>query len=674
MNGPTSCKPNQQLSVNLTHVLSIQTEDASLKEQLQKFWEVESCGEVSAETLDSKSFVKKIEFDGDRYSVPLPWKPNMREVLPDNLFQCKKRLGALIQRLKDNPEQFRRYNDVIKEQESEGIIEKCTDYPNQGEVHYLPHHCIINEDKETTKFRVVYDASSNKPSLNDCLEKGENLVPLMMDILIRFRAYKIALVSDIKKAFLNVAVQKQDRNFLRFLWLKDIDDPTQEMQMYRFTRVLFGMNAALYLLLITVWNHLTKYTDTDPELVYYILRCLYVDDKIGGCDDDEEAFEIYKKTKEIFLQTGLELRKWISNDIQLQNRINDNEMLRSEEVEKMEIKVLSKVLGIQWNTRLDELKIKTRDIYDEGKVVLRTTRNELRMVAKIHDIIGVVSPVVILFKVFFQKLLEAKLGWDKKLPALFESEWDNLLELLADDSLFKVNRYYFGNNKKVDFESFTLHGFCDASEIAYGAVVYIVGGTRCTKRSEFVVSKTKVAPIRKMSIPRLELCACELLSNLMFNVVHALTGVMHIDTQVCWSDALDVLHWIKKEKKRRKVFVENRVQKIRKNVPPVNWRYCPTGMNPADIASRGMKTPKVVQDEFSKWIAGPEFIRQDVGQWPEDLSSNQEGDEEADVDDKVSVNCSYETENKVVCLYTTDDATKGTQQIIKVFKGKGSNR
>ena len=104
----------------------------------------------------------------------------MKEELPDNFRLCEKRLTSLVNRLKADPDKLKTYDEVIREQEVEGIIEKCVDFPPKGEVHYLPHHCVVNEAKETTKFRVVYDASSNRPSLNDCLEKEENVMPSKM--------------------------------------------------------------------------------------------------------------------------------------------------------------------------------------------------------------------------------------------------------------------------------------------------------------------------------------------------------------------------------------------------------------------------------------------------------------------------------------------------------------
>ena len=121
---------------------------------------------------------------------------------------------------------FKEYDEIIKGQELSNIIENITDEhqsQNPGAVHYLPHHAVLRADKTTSKVRVVYDASSNNPSLNDCLEKGPCMIPLLFDIIIRFRTYKVALVSDVQQASLNVEINEEDRDFLRFLWIDNID-------------------------------------------------------------------------------------------------------------------------------------------------------------------------------------------------------------------------------------------------------------------------------------------------------------------------------------------------------------------------------------------------------------------------------------------------------------------
>ena len=137
------------------------------------------------------------------------------------------------------------------------------------------------------------------------------------------------------------------------------------------------------------------------------------------------------------------------------------------------------------------------------------------------------------------------------------------------------------------FEKFTLHGFCDASDIAYAAVVYIIGNGSNKILSSFVTAKTKVAPLVQPSTPVMELYSCVLLSDLVSNVKEALMDEISISGVVCWSDSLDALHWIKNEKKVGTRAIQSRIMKIRKLVPAENWRHCPTKLNPADVG-RGM--------------------------------------------------------------------------------------
>ena len=154
-----------------------------------------------------------------------------------------------------------------------------------GRIHYLPHHPVIRTDKNTSRVRIVYDASSKATreslSLNNALYPGPSLIPLILDILIRFRCHKIALTNDIKKAFLMVGVAPEDRDLLRLLWIDDIltDNPT--LLKKRFTRVIFGVSSLPFLLSGTVSHHIKKYEQEDPDFVAQVLRSLYVDDLIS---------------------------------------------------------------------------------------------------------------------------------------------------------------------------------------------------------------------------------------------------------------------------------------------------------------------------------------------------------------------------------------------------------
>ena len=145
-------------------------------------------------------FTEKVELNGQKYETPLPWKTD-HELLPDNFLLAKNRLAFLINRLKKDYIVLKTYDNIIKSEEVEVIIEEPPSILKPpGEVHYLPHHPIIQPEQSTTKLCIVYDASLSieGPSLNQCLETGPSLLPKLIDILIRFCSYKVALISDIK--------------------------------------------------------------------------------------------------------------------------------------------------------------------------------------------------------------------------------------------------------------------------------------------------------------------------------------------------------------------------------------------------------------------------------------------------------------------------------------------
>ena len=153
-------------------------------------------------------------------------------------------------RLRQEPALFEQYDHTIKEQLEKGIIETIDPLePTASKVHYLPHHAMVQTDKTTTKLRMVYDASarSTGPSLNNCLHKGPKFNQPILDLLLRFRLYRIALTADIEKAFLMISVDDHNRDVLRFLWVEDISKADPEIRVFRFTRVVFGVSTQLYL-------------------------------------------------------------------------------------------------------------------------------------------------------------------------------------------------------------------------------------------------------------------------------------------------------------------------------------------------------------------------------------------------------------------------------------------
>ena len=251
--------------------------------------------------------------------------------MQDNFENCVARLSSQLKRLIKDPEVLKEYDFIIQDQLQSGIIEQvdCAKRPDVGRVHYLPHHGVVRRDALTTKLRVVFDASSrpssDSPSLNECLYSGPALTPTIFNVLLRFREKRIALVGDIEKAFLNVGVAEEDRDVLRFLWVDSLEEENPGLMLYRFCRVVFGVNASPFLLNATLKYHISQY-EADPGLVQNLLNSFYVDDLVTGERGVEECLSLYQKSKKCLSEGGFNLRKSISNSPELLELICEDQV------------------------------------------------------------------------------------------------------------------------------------------------------------------------------------------------------------------------------------------------------------------------------------------------------------------------------------------------------------
>ena len=213
------------------------------------------------------------------------------------------------------------------------------------------------------------------------------------------------------------------------------------------------------------------------------------------------------------------------------------------------------------------------------------------------------SPVIIRLKMFFQELCVSKVGWDEPLTGQLLAKWNTLLSGFKG-IVTSIPRCYFWSADKSSSVC-SLHGFCDASSGAYGAVVYIKVEASYGNCVNFVASMTRVAPVNKQTIPRLELLSA-LLANLVDNVFQALNQDLVISSITCYTDSKVSLYWIKGVGKEWKPFIQNRVNGIRKLVAAEKWTHCRGEDNPADIPSRGV-TPMELAGS-SLWCHGPSWL------------------------------------------------------------------
>ncbi|GFV94145.1 DUF1758 domain-containing protein [Trichonephila clavipes] len=224
----------------------------SMNIPVNKLWELEVLGISSPTELEKQKtelslndFNNRIKILPDgRYEVELPWKYDSLK-LPSNKELVWKRHEGMINKFGCG-KFFIDYQKVFQDWEKLNIIERVPDLELNKECHYLAHRPVIKLDSQTTKIRPVFDASASekgKPSLNECLLKGTNLIELIPDILDRFRMYPIGISADIEKAFLMLSVAPKDRDFLRFFF------PSSEGRIvYRHCRVVFGVSSSPFLL------------------------------------------------------------------------------------------------------------------------------------------------------------------------------------------------------------------------------------------------------------------------------------------------------------------------------------------------------------------------------------------------------------------------------------------
>ena len=309
-------------------------------------------------------------------------------------------------------------------------------------------------------------------------------------MLLTFRSQKIAFTADIEKAFIQIELNTQDRDATRFLWLKDVDKSANNpdnLVVHRFCRVLFGAALSPYLLNATIQHHLIKQNDWISK---DLQRSIYMDNVLTGTDTIPEALQYYTLSRNCFQKAGMNLRQWTSNSPALHLQAHD---------EGVYAEPMVKVLGLNWNTKTDTLSLPlTKLIKETNSTDKISKRSVLSLSPKLYDPLGFVEPVTVKAKIMMQELWKRNLTWDKELPDNFKENWVRWLNELQNLTPLEIPRQYFNN---VDSEV-QLHVFCDSSQLAYGAVAYLRGTTpKCGTKCTFVMSKSKVAPIKPQRMP-----------------------------------------------------------------------------------------------------------------------------------------------------------------------------
>ena len=225
---------------------------------------------------------------------------------------------------------------------------------------------------------------------------------------------------------------------------------------------------------------------------------------------------------------------------------------------------------------------------------------------------GLISPTLVVAKILFQRLWLAGIEWDDPLPPDIQHAWLQWRTQICQLQQLRIPRCI--TTSRVHDPCYQLCGFSDASERAYAAVVYLRAvGSNGSTMVNLVTGKTKVAPLKPLSLPRLELSAAWLLARLLKRIGDVLSSLN--PEVLALTDSLITLQWIRGHPSRWKTFVANRVSEIQDLCPPVHWRYVPSKDNPADCASRGLNADELCN--FKLWWNGPSWLQQGTSSPPQ---------------------------------------------------------
>ncbi|UYV84468.1 hypothetical protein LAZ67_X002301 [Cordylochernes scorpioides] len=535
---------------------------------------------IEASNAHFKETVKRDE--SGRYIVSLPWIAGHPPV-PVNRRTTENRLLTTTRNVQGKM-LYEKYDTIFEEWEKEKFIEEVED--KWEECSYLPHRPVL-KDSHTTPLRPVFDASCKKkglPSLNQCLAKGDNLIELIPDLLLRFRLGKYGIIADIRKAFLQIQVREEDCEFLRFLWWKK-DQKT--LKFYRHCRVVFGLTSSPFLLAATIKYHLRLPQFQDNRCAELLARSFYIDNCILSLSSTHDVKKFIKESSDIMMQAKFELRDWMWNE----PGITEQDP--------------ASILGMKWHLQTDTIAINVQSLknIDEEKSI--TKRSILSACHRIFDPIQFTCPATIKIKKIVQDAWKENKSWDEPLNEDRRVKFIKWRKQALELDQIKIPRWILPIKGRT-----ILHVFCDASAIAYATVIFMRIENASVIVVRFVEARNLLATFKRITIPRLELLACLIGARLL---VHVLENLEESPEKIqCWTDSSPALYWIQQQENWAQ-FVSNRVKEITTLTKSEDWNHVAGEQNPADLPSHGESPSKFTK---SGWWEGPKWLLEKKEDWP----------------------------------------------------------
>ncbi|CAB0017372.1 unnamed protein product, partial [Nesidiocoris tenuis] len=577
----------------------------TLDESVQRFWkEQEVCVELPNDPEDvlvEEHFTAThSRTSSGAYMVRLPFKTQTLPPFGNSRDIAARRWFTQERRLRQDTALKTHYNNFLQEYLDLGHMSLAS---SPG-VNFIPHFAIV-KDSPTTPVRVVFDGScrdSSGLSINDRLHTGPALQQDIADIILLFRHQPVALTMDICKMFRQILIHPHDRKFQHIFFRKNENEPLLE---YELNTVTYGLNPSPYQALRVLRQLITDDGAAFPRASRALRESTYIDDVCVAVSSITEACLLKTELITLLKLGGFELRKWASNEPAVLDDLPPDHKT-AVLLLKADSEASLRVLGIKWHPSEDQFSYSVREL-----TPATTKRLVLSQIASIFDPMGWLAPMVFWAKTYLRALWTMTLDWDTPLPESMQAQWMTFANQFPELNQLTIPRYTGFPGAQV----YHLVGFCDGSESGYAAAVYLRAASDDDSlvRTYLLKAKSRVAPLKTLTIPRLELNGALLLARLLHSLNPLIQAISVRDTYL-YTDSTIVLQWLSFPPSKLKTYCANRVVEILTYTSVTQWRHVRTDLNAADCASRGLYPSNLISHPL--WWSGPSFLLCPLAEWP----------------------------------------------------------
>ncbi|XP_062707859.1 uncharacterized protein LOC134288121 [Aedes albopictus] len=521
----------EQLNLHVGQEMS----NSDLYDSMKKFFAVEEAVVTkhleSDEDQRARSILEETTVRrGSRIESGLLWrKDNIH--FPESYKMAMNRLLGLEKRLSKDSELRQRVKEQINSYEQKQYISKASQEEvgslDTRRVWFLPLGVVINP-KKPGKIRMVWDAAAKAHGVcfNDMLLKGPDLLVSLVDVLLRFRQGKVAVCSGIREMFLRILIRDEDRWSQCFLWRSN---PEEEVRVYVINVAMFGATSSpCTAQFVKNWNA-SDYSEQYPRAVEAVTKNHYVDDFLDSVNSVEEAVQLVQQVQDIHAAAGFQFGKILSNEKAVLDRLGETSTAISKPLPVDKDRICERVLGVTWIPSEDAFTFNQQGLEEVlgANWAAPTKRQVLRIVMKLYDPLGFIAHFVVQGKILMQEIWQTGTSWDEPIADQPRELWIRWIEQYRQINEVNVPRCFFKDFCPQQVSDIQVHVFTDASVSACACVAYLRTTVDGESQCSLIAAKTKVAPLRTLSIPRLELQAAMMGSRLLQNICSVLSIDIH---------------------------------------------------------------------------------------------------------------------------------------------------